>query len=216
MTYFANQNTSFLFLPGKSLKNTMVTIQLLPFPLLTTSRLVLREVTQEDAPEVFAFRSDAQAMKYIGKPAATSINDAKELIQKFIDGLASNEAITWGITLSGDPKVVGTIGFWRMNKDHYRAEVGYMLHPDHWNKGIISEALSEVIRFGFEKLNFHSIEANLTPENSGSVRVLEKAGFKKEAHFRENYFFNGVFSDTAVYSILNPGSKTSPDLHPPL
>jgi len=143
-------------------------------------------------------------MKYVGKPPAISLGNAREHIQKFIDGLNNNEAATWGICLADDDKVIGTIGFWRIAKEHYRAEIGYMLHPDHWNKGIITEAIEATLEHGFNELKFHSIEAFLTPENIGSVRVLEKSGFKKEGHFKENYFFDGVFSDTAVYSKLNP------------
>jgi [ribosomal protein S5]-alanine N-acetyltransferase len=183
----------------------MLQIQLLPFQTLHTKRLVLREVTMDDTESIFALRSSKEAMKYIGKPAAVSINDAKELIQKFIDALNNNEGATWGICFPEDNKVIGTIGFWRIAKEHYRAEIGYMLHPDFWKKGIASEAAEAVLKFGFDKLKFHSVEAFLTPENTGSVKLLEKSGFKKEGHFKENYFFEGAFSDTAVYSKINPG-----------
>ncbi|MCE3280533.1 MAG: acetyltransferase, ribosomal protein N-acetylase [Bacteroidetes bacterium] len=182
----------------------MLELQLLPFKTITTPRLVLREITINDAPEVFAFRSNKEAMLFIGKPPAKSIDEAKELIQKFNDGLNNNDAATWGITLAGEDKIIGTIGFWRMEKDHYRAEIGYMLHPDYWNKGIASEALNAVMEHGFKDLKFHTIQAFLTPENISSSRLLEKAGFVKEAHFKDNYFFEGVFSDTAVYSKINP------------
>lgn len=182
----------------------MLHLQFSPFPTLTTERLVLREISFDDSESVFAFRSNEQAMQYIGKPAATSIDEAKELIGKFVEGLSNNDAITWGLTLKGNNTVIGTVGLWRMQKEHHRAEIGYMLHPEYWNKGIISEAIEAVLNYAFRELNFHSIEAQLTPENTGSVRILEKAGFKKEGHFKENYFYNGVFSDTAVYSKLNP------------
>lgn len=185
----------------------MLDVQLQPFPVLTTQRLILREITFEDVEPVFAFRSNEEAMRYIGKPAATSADEARELIQRFVDGLRNNDALTWGITLSGDDKIIGTIGLWRMQKEHHRAEIGYMLHPAYWNRGIISEAIEAALDYAFRKLNFHSIEAQLTPENKGSVRVLEKAGFKKEAHLTENYFYNGEFSDTAIYSKLNPAHQ---------
>jgi [ribosomal protein S5]-alanine N-acetyltransferase len=182
----------------------MLELQFSPFKTIKTKRLVLREVTPEDAEAVFSFRSNKEAMRYIGKPVATKIEEARELIQRFIDGLNTNESITWGITLEGNDRLIGTIGFWRISKEHNRAEIGYMLHPDHWKKGIVTEAVEAVLKFGFEQLKFHSVEAQLTPENIGSVKLLEKSGFLKEAHFRENYFFEGVFSDTAVYSKLNP------------
>jgi ribosomal-protein-alanine N-acetyltransferase len=186
------------------LNNRMLNLQFRPFPTLTTQRLIMRELTLDDTEAVFEFRSNAEAMRYIGKPKATSLEDSRELIIRMIDGLNSNDSLSWGITLAGNNKVIGTVGFWRIQKEHYRAEIGYMLHPDHWNKGIITEAVEAAMTCGFEQLGFHSIEAQLTPENIGSVRILEKTGFAKEAHLKENYFYDGVFSDTAIYSILNP------------
>lgn len=87
--------------------------------------------------------------------------------------------------------------------EHYRAEIGYMLLPEYHRKGIASEAVKEVVKYGFDVMKLHSIEAVLDPENHGSAKVLEKNGFVKEAHFKENGFFEGRFLDTVIYSILN-------------
>jgi ribosomal-protein-alanine N-acetyltransferase len=182
----------------------MLELNFSPFPSLHTSRLHLREVSLNDAEAMFLIRANKDAMRFVGKPLAKTIADAEELLGRMIEGVKNNEGLTWGITFKDNEKLIGTIGFWRIDKDHYRTEIGYMLHPDHWRKGIISEAMDAVIDFAFRELKFHSIEAQLTPENVGSVKVLEKAGFTKEGHFKENYFFEGKFSDTAVYSKLNP------------
>jgi ribosomal-protein-alanine N-acetyltransferase len=182
----------------------MLDLNFSPFPFLETKRLILREIAFEDSAEIFALRSNPDAMKFIGKPPATSIEDANKMIRMFTDGISNNESITWGIAFKETNRIVGTIGFWRISKDHHRAEIGYMLHPEHWKKGILTEAAKAVIECGFRKFKFHSIEAQLTPENIASVKLLEKTGFVKEAHFKENYFFEGEYSDTAVYSKLNP------------
>ena len=98
--------------------------------------------------------------------------------------------------------MIGSVSFHRIYKDHYRAEIGYMLHPDYWRMGIISEAVEEIINYGFNTLNFHSIEAHIDPNNIGSEKLLQKFNFVKEAYYKENYFYNGQFLDTAVYSLL--------------
>jgi ribosomal-protein-alanine N-acetyltransferase len=101
--------------------------------------------------------------------------------------------------LLNDPSIViGTICLWNIQKEHYRAEIGYMLHPDHWRKGIMKEAINAVVDYGFAILGLHSIEALLNPENIGSSSVLESSGFVKEGHIKENFYFNGKFSDTAI------------------
>jgi ribosomal-protein-alanine N-acetyltransferase len=111
----------------------------------------------------------------------------------------------WCITLLDKPEtLIGTIGHWRLMKQHYRAEVGYMLHPDHWNKGIMKEALLAVIDYGFKDMKLHSIEAHINPANASSAALLERCGFIREAYFKEDFFFKGAFIDSAIYSLLAP------------
>jgi ribosomal-protein-alanine N-acetyltransferase len=89
-----------------------------------------------------------------------------------------------------------------MQKEHDRAEVGYMLHPDFRKKGIMQEALTAIIEYGFTQMNLHSIEAVIDPRNKASETILVRNNFVKEAHFKENYFFDGAYLDSAHYSLL--------------
>ncbi|MBS1655703.1 MAG: GNAT family N-acetyltransferase, partial [Bacteroidetes bacterium] len=87
------------------------------------------------------------------------------------------------------------------------AETGYVLHPDYWRQGIMKEVLPVVCDFGFKKLGLHSIEARINISNIASERLLKTTGFKKEAWFKEDFFFRGKFYDTVVYSLLNTTSS---------
>ena len=174
-----------------------------PFPVIKTERLLLRSLEISDAPEILFLRSDETVMQYIDRERIKSPEDAEQFIQKLKDGVETNENILWVICLKDEPNtLIGNIGYWRFQLPHYRAEVGYMLHPDHWNKGIMKEALEAVIVYGFDTIKLHSIEARITPENIASGKLLEKTGFTREAYFKEDYFYNGRFIDTAVYSLL--------------
>ena len=175
-----------------------------PFPELETERLLLRQVQDQDADDFFILRSDQTLMRYIDRPLASSITDAQHLIKKIHDSLIQNDGITWIITLKPDPGLIGTIGFWRIEKENYRAEVGYMLAVKWQDKGIMSEAMKEVLKYGFKEMNLHSVEANVNPANEASIRLLEKNQFIREAYFKENYFYNGKYIDSAIYSLLNP------------
>ncbi|MFL5752743.1 MAG: GNAT family N-acetyltransferase [Bacteroidia bacterium] len=169
----------------------------------------LRRVNDADVNEVFELRSNPDIMHFIPRPLAKDREDAMEHIKKIDDKINENESINWGITLKSESKLIGILGFVRMTKDHFRAEVGYLLHPDQHRKGIIPEALKAVIEYGFREMKLHSIEAVVDPENKASIRVLEKSNFIKEAHFKEKEFYKGKFNDTAVYSLLtnySPGS----------
>ncbi len=176
-----------------------------PFPEIETERLLLRCIEKTDAPELLFLRSDEIVMQYIDREKTKTLEEAEIWIQMIKDALVAHEGIMWAITLKDEPnKLIGTIGFWRLIKQHYRAEVGYMLHPDHWNKSIMKEALQAVINYGFTVMKLHSIEAHINPANTASASLLEKSGFIREAYFKEDFFFRGRFIDTAVFSLLTP------------
>jgi len=181
----------------------MLDINFSPFQNLETERLYLRRVTKEDVNEIFALRSDQEVMKYIPRPLVKTDEDALAHIAMIDEKIDSNEGINWAITLKNNPKLIGIIGHYRIRPEHFRAEIGYMLLPEHQGKGIISEAIKEVVHYGFEVIKLHSIEAIIDPENFASEKVLQKNGFVKEAHLKENEFYDGRFLDTVIYSILN-------------
>ncbi|MFT3795982.1 GNAT family N-acetyltransferase [Flavobacterium sp.] len=185
----------------------MLDIQFLPFTELETERLLLRRVDGNDVDQVFKLRSDPETMKFIPRPLVANKEEAMEHIRMIEDKVLSGEGINWAITLKGDPKLLGIIGHYRIKPEHHRAEIGYMLDPDHQGKGIITEAIKPVLAYGFDHMKLHSIEAIIDPRNIGSALVLEKNGFVREAHLRENEFFDGRFLDTVIYSLLKRNFK---------
>ena len=182
----------------------MLTLDLSDFPVLTTDRLVLRELTPDDAPALFAMRSDDRVMRRIGRPRATGLEDAVALIGRIAKDRSANEGITWGLTLHGGDTIIGTIGYYRLKLEHHRGEIGYMLAPDHWGKGLMGEALDAAVTCGFARFKFHSIEAVTDPRNAPSNKLLERHGFVHEGLFKENFHWNGEFQDSAVWSKLEP------------
>jgi ribosomal-protein-alanine N-acetyltransferase len=175
----------------------------IPFPEIRTARLILRRIVQEDVPMILLMRSDEQLMKYIDKERASTMEDAQKFFTMINEALEKNEGITWCISLLEEPaKMIGSIGYWRIIKQHYRAEIGYMLHHAYWGKGIMHEAIAAVIDYGFGPLKLHSIEAHINPANAASAGILEKNNFVREAYFKEDFFFGGKFLDTAIYSRL--------------
>jgi [ribosomal protein S5]-alanine N-acetyltransferase len=181
----------------------MLNLNFIPFPEIVTERLLLRKMTKVDAAEMFFLRSDEAVMKYIDRPRAAAMQDALDFLDLVEKSIETNDGITWGITMKEAPeKLIGYIGYWRMKKEHYRAEIGYALHPASWKKGLMKEAILSVVGYGFSAMNLHSIEANINAENTASARILEATGFIKEAHFKEDFFFDGIFRDTIIYSRL--------------
>lgn len=174
------------------------------FPTITTDRLVLRRPHADDAEPIFRIMSNPVVTRYFGSEPMHEPAQAVRRIEQFHADFSDREGIRWAIVRRADDQFLGTCGFWRVVKAHYRAEIGYELDPEWWGRGIMTEAVAAVLNFGFDTMRLHSVEAQIAPENVGSQRVLEKVGFRQEAYFRENYYDpnEGRFTDTAVFSLL--------------
>ena len=172
------------------------------FPELETDRLYFREIYLSDAKDIFFIRSNQDVMKFMDVPRHNSIGDSEKLIRSVEESYKKEDGINWAIIEKHSNSFIGYIGFIRIFSEHCRAEIGYVLKPEYWGKGYMSETINKIARFGFEVMNLHSIEANVNPLNERSKKVLERVGFKKEAYFRENYLFNGKFLDSIIYSLL--------------
>ncbi len=173
-------------------------------PQLDTRRLVLRALRESDAQAIFLLRSSPTVMRYIPKPLDTRTGDSLRMVREFDQAAAAGDAILWAITVKGADRLVGYIGFWRIMKEHHRAEIGYALHPDLWGQGLASEAVAAVLDHGFRMIGLHSVEASVAPDNTASIRVLERNQFVKEGHFRQNFLAHGVFVDSVVYTRITP------------
>lgn len=174
----------------------------LPFKNLSSNRLLLRQITPADVNEMFALRSNPDVMKYLARPLCNNLDEAMALINIIEQKLETNEGINWAITIKGSNTLIGFIGHYRIKWEHFRSEIGYMLSPEFQGKGIVSEAVKLIVDYGFKEMKMHSLEAVIDPANTASARVLEKNDFIKEAHFKENEFFEGKFIDSVIYSLL--------------
>jgi ribosomal-protein-alanine N-acetyltransferase len=174
-----------------------------PFPLLQTQRLWLRALLPTDVQDLHNLRSDTSVLKYLNRPGPSSVSETADFLNKVLAGVESSENIMWGISLLEDHKLMGTIGIWDISTVNFRAQTGYMLLPQYQRQGYMYEALSSVISYGFDVMHLHTMEANCNPANTASMQLLEKCNFVKEAHFKENYYYDGKFLDSVVYSLIN-------------
>ncbi len=172
------------------------------FPNFETKRLYLTEFVKGDAEELFKMRSDEKVLKYLDRDPHKSVKESELMIEKMISTYNSKEGINWIIRGKDTLNIIGYIGYWRLVRENLRAEIGYAMKPEYWGNGYMKESLTKVIEFGFKEFCLHSIEANVNPDNAKSIKLLEKFGFKREAYFKEDYFYNGKFLDSAIYSLL--------------
>jgi [ribosomal protein S5]-alanine N-acetyltransferase len=172
----------------------MIDVSFTPFPFLTTENYSLRNLIPADEQEIFALRSSDEINKYLDRPKANTLDDARNFITKIINGIAKNESIFWVVTPKDESKLLGTICLWKISKEEAKAEIGYELLPENHGKGIMQEVIPRVLQFGFEEIKLEMIEAELSPRNLKSVRLLEKNNFTLAAVNEEN-------PDSVVYAL---------------
>ena len=180
----------------------MLSVNFDPYPVLDSPRLTLRRPLLSDAADIFEMRSDPEVMRYIPRPLAKNHEDVHALLKMLDDFVEKNERINWAIEWKETGQVIGLIGFVNIHPEHFRGEVGYSLTRAWHRKGIMREALATVVNYGFDTMKFHSIEAILDAENNASAKLLEDAGFTKEAYFREDFFHDGAFRNSIHYGLL--------------
>ena len=127
----------------------------------------------------------------------------QELLEFCIKPFEENKGIRWGIILKVETELAGTIGYHQWVKaGGYRARVGYDLAATHRRRGIVTEALLAVLRYGFETMRLNKVEACTDSRNVASMRLLGKLGFHQDGVLRENTYYHGRFTDEAIFSLL--------------
>lgn len=180
----------------------MLAIKFDAFPTLETKRLRLRELKASDAAALYAIRTHPDVNKYLGREPDEDVHAVERLIGVIQQAYANGDGVHWSITHRHDDTLIGSVTYWNLDKQNYRAELGYLLSPACWRQGLMTEAIEAVLQFGFDEMKLHSVEANTSTDNIGSQKLLLNCGFKQEAHFRENWHFRGTFYDSLVFCKL--------------
>jgi len=176
------------------------------FPDLETERLLLRNISQEDADFVFKEYSNPLVCEYqVEHEPFQSIDEAKKWIGWYYNGIADHHR--WVIINKETGRRMGTIGFHAWDKKNNRVEIGCELLPENWGKGYILEATQRAVDFAFHEMNVHRVVAHVHTENLRSARLLEKLGFEREGLIRDEFYFRGKYYDHYLYSLINSESK---------
>lgn len=172
--------------------------------ILKTERLIIRPLASFDLDYIHELHSlkETDEFNTLGIPA--HIEETKVLVEKWI--FENNKVVptnfSFAVELNTENQIIGLIGI-NLGKVKYKnAEVWFKFHSEHWNKGYATESLKEILRFGFNELNLHRIEAGCAVGNIGSIKVLEKTGMIREAHTRKLLPLQSGWSDNYGYAIL--------------
>lgn len=172
------------------------------FPDLRTERLILRSMCEEDIDFVFRQFSSPQVTEYLmDEPPLTSMEGAREIVEFYLNPEGKNHN-RWILIRRIDQKPIGTCGFHKWDKAHFRAEIGYDLMPEYWGQGYMTEAVRAAIGNGFTRMGLNRIDALVYTGNPRSYKLLQKLGFRQEGILRDYFCLNGVFYDHYIYGLL--------------
>ena len=171
---------------------------------LKTTRLLLEDLRPEDAAAIHELHSFPQVDQYNTLGIPSSFEVTEKLLAQWLklQAAAPRQSYILKITEADTKSFAGLIAL-SLGKPNFRiAEVWYKLLPPCWGKGYATEALNQLLSFGFNELQLHRIEAGCAVENSASIRVLEKAGMQKEGSKRKVLPIRGEWASNFEFAIL--------------
>lgn len=164
-------------------------------------RLVLRDFNPGDIEAIHEYAADPEVTQWstwgpntVAQTTAFVENAAQERLHK------RRSAYTLAAAVDG--RAIGSVGIWTTSQQDGNGELGYTFHRDHWGRGYATEAARLLLELGFTTLDLQRIEATCHPDNSGSIRVLEKSGFTLEGRLRSHRVMRGVRRDSLLFSML--------------
>ena len=173
-------------------------------PTIETERLRLRWLTPSDAPALLSIFGDPAVCRFLLRPPLRDLAEAAELREEIVRYFNERTLFQWGVAEREANVVVGTCTLAWISAEHLRAELGFVLAQEHWGHGYMREALPAVIRFAFDTLRLHRLEADADPRNERSIKLLEQLGFQREGHQRERYRVSGELQDAVLFGLLRP------------
>jgi len=154
------------------------------FPQLETERLMLREMTLADVEFYFRHFNNDKIVEGSCFLGPESLEAAREELERYcISPFKENKGVRWGIVKKGSKELIGTCGYYDWNKTAHRAEIGYDLDPAYWGQGIMTEALSATLEYGFEKMELNRIQAIIDLKKHPIYKACSEIRFQKKKEF---------------------------------
>ncbi|MFJ3055911.1 GNAT family N-acetyltransferase [Herbaspirillum sp. NPDC087042] len=170
---------------------------------MTTRRLRLRPLREDDWQALFAIWSDAEAMRYFSFPAIDSVDQARDLVAGLLATSGEGSELVCVLELLATGEAIGKCDLFHAHIQCRRAEIGFSLQRRYWGNGYMNEAASALIGYAFHTLKLRRLEADIDPLNLTSAHLLERLGFIREGLLRERWVVSDEVSDSALYGLLH-------------
>jgi len=171
---------------------------------ITTARLSLRPYTSDDLEPLHDMFGREDVCRYL-RWEPMDLDAAGALLERRVkQGQIGGPGE--GLLVAADERatgrMIGELMLQVTDDENRQGEIGWSFHPDAQGKGYATEGARELLRLGFEDVGLHRIKAESDARNVASLRLMERLGMRREAHFREDEFLKGEWTDSIVYAIL--------------
>ena len=163
---------------------------------------MLRRLTLDDTDDMFEYSKNGEVTKYLTWSPHPDKAYTFDYLSYLQNRYKTGDFYDWGIICKDSGKMIGTCGFTRFFFPHNGAEIGYVINPEYCGRGIATEVVGRVVRYGFEKLELERIEGKFMIENDASRRVMEKNGMIFEGVRRKGMLIKGSYRDIGVCAII--------------
>ncbi len=171
-------------------------------PIINCSNFILRPIESQDATDMFEYCSDLKVVQNLTFTTHSSVRETKKCIDTlFLTRPSNNMPAVYAICFKENNKMIGTCNFGAFNTENKYATIGYALNRKYWNKGIMTEAVQNLIKVGFEYLKLKRISVTVKPNNAKSKKVIEKCGFTPEGIQYNTFFVKNKTEDILIYAI---------------
>ena len=184
------------------MKKEVIYTVFMNMPLLETERLILRRMAVSDADDMYSYASRADVTEYLLWNPHPTKKYTVDYLRYIGTRYNAGEFYDWAVVEKESGRMIGTCGFTRFDPPHDSAEIGYVLNPDFHGKGYATEAAQRVVKYGFEELGLHRIEAKFMEGNDASLRVMEKLGMQFEGYRRESMLVKRRYRTIGICAML--------------
>ncbi|WP_315719855.1 MULTISPECIES: GNAT family protein [unclassified Bradyrhizobium] len=173
----------------------------IPHPILSTSRLRLRQFRSDDAEGLHRCYSDAAAMRFWNHTVHTKLSESERSARRFIDCTPSYYRF-WAVAEAKSDRCIGMVNYHDGQMKSRRVTIGYIVDPARQREGIAFEAVGAMLDFCFGELGLHRVQAFIHPDNTASRKLAEKLGFRCEGRLRDHLRVGGQWRDDMLYALL--------------
>lgn len=170
---------------------------------IETERCILRRIVPDDYKIMYEnWAKYEEVCRYFPFNPVTDIEVYKDKVLRWSSNYESDSYFHWVIEWKESEELIGTINLGNVEESCFMSDTCYMLSPQYWGKGIMTEVLNAVLKYAFQEIELNRVQAEVFDGNEASACVLKKCGMQFEGIARQKYYKNERFIDTAQYAII--------------